>query len=147
MMWAPREPVRPAILSRFPRSCTRCGGRRSISPARTCGPRMDRSRLCGVRVISMFFLSFFFFSFLPSLESLTPPSLNSQGYSQHGDYVFGWKGDSLQRALNARCNNNVCSELKTQTTEEADKCTISRTVHEDVDGCEFFLSVCLCVCI
>ncbi|KAL2156799.1 hypothetical protein VTH82DRAFT_1545 [Thermothelomyces myriococcoides] len=59
---------------------------------------------------------------------------DKDGYTQHGDYVFGWKDDSLQRAMDARCTGDVCDVLERQSVEESVKCTIEQTVKDDVDG-------------
>ncbi|KAK4245453.1 hypothetical protein C7999DRAFT_34215 [Corynascus novoguineensis] len=59
---------------------------------------------------------------------------DTTGYGQHGDYVFGWKGDSLQRAMDGGCLGATCADLLTQTVEEANKCSVPERVDEDVDG-------------
>lgn len=59
---------------------------------------------------------------------------DSKGFSQHGDYMFGWKDDSLQRAMDNRCTGDTCKVLDFQKFEEATKCGVPRLVHEDVDG-------------
>ncbi|KAI0150606.1 hypothetical protein GGR57DRAFT_493103 [Xylariaceae sp. FL1272] len=62
------------------------------------------------------------------------------GYGFHADYVFGWKGDALQRAMDANCNSDLfanqinCNTLKTQSLADANKCTVSRSVDENLDG-------------
>ncbi|KEZ39116.1 hypothetical protein SAPIO_CDS10507 [Scedosporium apiospermum] len=57
------------------------------------------------------------------------------GYGQHGDYVFGWKDDALQRAMDDQgCFSATCGNQKSQDISEAQKCTIEKTVLEDVDG-------------
>ncbi|KAN0122002.1 protein of unknown function (DUF1996) domain containing protein [Hyaloscypha variabilis] len=58
----------------------------------------------------------------------------NKGYSQHGDYVFGWKGDALQRAMDARCTGDTCSELKTQTADVGMNCTTPQVVKDDING-------------
>ncbi|KAF1978967.1 hypothetical protein BU23DRAFT_577165 [Bimuria novae-zelandiae CBS 107.79] len=55
------------------------------------------------------------------------------GYGTHGDYVFGWKGDALQRAMDQNCQVN-CPTLKMQSTQSANKCTVKRKVEDDIDG-------------
>lgn len=62
------------------------------------------------------------------------------GYGTHADYLFGWKGDSLQRAINDTCMFHGCGSpgmqgiLKTQTVAEMNECQAGRVVEEDVDG-------------
>ncbi|KAF2822494.1 hypothetical protein CC86DRAFT_357397 [Ophiobolus disseminans] len=55
------------------------------------------------------------------------------GYGNHGDYVFGWKDDSLQKAMDANCNVN-CPQLKTQSIAAGNKCAQSQKVKEDIDS-------------
>ncbi|KAJ8119427.1 hypothetical protein ONZ43_g3615 [Nemania bipapillata] len=66
------------------------------------------------------------------------------GNGQHGDYVFGWKDDSLQKAMDAlptgRCANANCSVLKIQSAADAMKCKKSQQVVEDVGKAGEWLS-------
>jgi len=55
-----------------------------------------------------------------------------KGFGTHGDYMFGWKGDALQRAMDA--TSLVSNNLKTQSVAQANKCTVPNTVTEPIDG-------------
>ncbi|KAK3314293.1 hypothetical protein B0H66DRAFT_577936 [Apodospora peruviana] len=59
---------------------------------------------------------------------------DNTGYGQHGDYVFGWKGDSLQRAMDGGCTGASCANLKTQEVAQANKCKVSGKVNEKWEG-------------
>lgn len=55
------------------------------------------------------------------------------GYGQHGDYVFGWKGDSLQKLMddNKNCMGSACGGLKAQDAGKANACRVSGKVREE----------------
>ncbi|KAL1872812.1 hypothetical protein VTK73DRAFT_1283 [Phialemonium thermophilum] len=53
------------------------------------------------------------------------------GHGSHGDYVFGWKGDALQRAMDSTAL--LSSGLKTQSVAQANQCNVKSEVQEDVD--------------
>lgn len=55
----------------------------------------------------------------------------------HADYMFGWKGDSLQRAMDkSECFYDGCGSIKKQAMSKANQCKIPLTVKEEVNGCE-----------
>ncbi|KAI1156411.1 hypothetical protein F4825DRAFT_459146 [Nemania diffusa] len=55
------------------------------------------------------------------------------GYGNHGDYVFGWKGDALQKAMDTNCNIN-CPALKSQNIQQGNQCSVQTSVNENIDG-------------
>lgn len=59
----------------------------------------------------------------------------TSGYGTHADYMFGWKGDSLQRAMDkSECFYDGCGSIKKQAMSEANKCTVKDQVGEKVEG-------------
>lgn len=62
-------------------------------------------------------------------------SSNRTGYGNHADYVFGWKDDALQRALDSPCYIN-CPTLATQDVAEMNACHVDKVVDDDIDSCE-----------
>ncbi|KAI0403825.1 hypothetical protein F4802DRAFT_271365 [Xylaria palmicola] len=65
---------------------------------------------------------------------------DAHGYGTHADYMFGWKGDSLQRAMDDACMFHNCGSpdhpgiLKTQSVADMNACAVRSTVVEDTDG-------------
>lgn len=57
------------------------------------------------------------------------------GFSDHADYVFGWKDDSLQKAMDGHTYVSA-PMLKTQTVQQQNQCKVADMVHETFDGCK-----------
>ncbi|KAL8300866.1 hypothetical protein RB597_009393 [Gaeumannomyces tritici] len=67
-------------------------------------------------------------------------SFEGTGAGTHADYMFGWKGDSLQRAMDkSECFYDGCGSIKKQAMSEASKCTIRDIVKENIDGWTTFM--------
>jgi hypothetical protein len=61
---------------------------------------------------------------------------DTTGYGQHADYVFGWKDQVLQKALDtAGCMGAKCGTLATQDITTAKTCNVKKAVQENQDGC------------
>jgi hypothetical protein len=72
---------------------------------------------------------------------------DNKGYGTHADYVFGWQGDALQRAMNSSCMFTACENgkpLKSQSVAQMNACKVKSTVTEDVDGCKYLHKIRLC---
>jgi len=64
---------------------------------------------------------------------------DTHGYGTHADYVFGWKGDSLQRAMDSGCMFRDCENgnpLQSQPVAAMNACSVKDNVDENIDGCE-----------
>ncbi|KAM7210483.1 protein of unknown function (DUF1996) domain containing protein [Rhypophila decipiens] len=57
---------------------------------------------------------------------------DSKGSGTHGDYLFGWKGDALQRTMDS--TPLLSNGLKTQSVAQQNACNIKPTVKEEIDG-------------
>ena len=61
------------------------------------------------------------------------------GNGNHADYMFGWKGDALQKAMDkSECFYDGCGSLQKQQMSAASKCTVKDMVGEQTDGCMSF---------
>ncbi|SPO06469.1 uncharacterized protein DNG_09159 [Cephalotrichum gorgonifer] len=59
----------------------------------------------------------------------------ASGYGTHADYLFGWKGDSLQRAMDkSECFYDGCGSITKQAMSVANQCTVENFVGEETDG-------------
>jgi hypothetical protein len=66
-------------------------------------------------------------------------SFEGSSYGTHADYMFGWKGDSLQRAMDkSECFYSGCGSIKTQPMAVANQCKIKETVVEATTGCKSY---------
>jgi hypothetical protein len=62
-------------------------------------------------------------------------SFQGNAYGTHADYMFGWKGDALQRAMDkSECFYDGCGAIKKQDMATAGKCTVKDFVGEPVEG-------------
>jgi hypothetical protein len=69
---------------------------------------------------------------------------DNKGYGTHADYLFGWKDDSLQKAMDSSCMFQACEggkPLKSQAVNAMNACQVKSAVNENIDGCKLCLSL------
>ncbi|TRX91645.1 hypothetical protein FHL15_007427 [Xylaria flabelliformis] len=59
---------------------------------------------------------------------------DATGLGNHGDYVFGWKGNALQTAMDTNCNGDRCNGLGYQTIKNGNACMKKPSADENLDG-------------
>lgn len=60
---------------------------------------------------------------------------DTTGFSNHADYLFGWEGDSLQRAMDG--HTYVSAPMLTpQSIAQQNQCQVPDIVNEDIDSCK-----------
>jgi hypothetical protein len=60
----------------------------------------------------------------------------TSGFGTHADYMFGWKGDALQKAMDkSECFYDGCGSITKQDMSVANKCKVPDMVGENIDGC------------
>ncbi len=65
-------------------------------------------------------------------------SFEGTGYGTHADYLFGWKGDALQKAMDkSECFYDGCGSIKKQAMSVANQCTVQDLVKEENTGFTF----------
>jgi hypothetical protein len=60
-------------------------------------------------------------------------SADNTGFGTHADYVFGWKDDSLQKAMDSKTYVSAPT-LKKQNIAAQNKCNVKDMVGEKIDG-------------
>jgi len=59
----------------------------------------------------------------------------TSGWGTHADYLFGWKGDALQRAMDKpECFYDGCGSITKQPMATANQCTVKDMVNEETVG-------------
>ncbi|KAK0652633.1 hypothetical protein B0T16DRAFT_406539 [Cercophora newfieldiana] len=57
------------------------------------------------------------------------------GHGHHADYIFGWKGDLLQRFFDqTNCRSGDCGVLDRSSVLKSNECTKEASVKEEIDG-------------
>ncbi|KEZ39131.1 hypothetical protein SAPIO_CDS10527 [Scedosporium apiospermum] len=57
---------------------------------------------------------------------------DTTGAGIHGDYLFGWKGDALQRAMDSKCNGVNCPGMERQSVDVSNQCAKGQMAAEPV---------------